>query len=127
MHAKSLITLGHRLTQLKWVFGFIIIMLSTKNKLQKSNLMWIKQANLKFLDFLKRLLKYFGNDRQATVLTERVNNELSHLEEIFDRGMIPLDTPELKKVAQFILEKIKENDEDQYEALLESIGVEITL
>lgn len=75
----------------------------------------------------KRLLKYFGNDRQATVLTERVNNELSHLEEIFDRGMIPLDIPELKKVAQFILEKIKENDEDQYEALLESIGVEITL
>ncbi len=29
MHAKSLITLGHRLTQLKWVFGFIIIMLSS--------------------------------------------------------------------------------------------------
>ncbi len=72
----------------------------------------------------KRLLKYFGDDNQATVLTERVNNELSHLEEIFDRGMSPIDIPELKKVAQFILDKIKENDVDQYEALLESIGAE---
>ncbi|MCW7491962.1 AAA family ATPase [Leptospira sp. 2 VSF19] len=70
----------------------------------------------------KRLLKYFGNNNQATVLTDRVNNELSHLEEIFDRGMIPVDIPELKKVAQFILDKIKENDNDQYDALLESIG-----
>jgi wobble nucleotide-excising tRNase len=75
----------------------------------------------------KRLLKYFGNDNQATVLTDRVNNELSHLEEIFDRGMVPVDIPELKKVAQFILNKIKHNDNEQYEALLESIGVELTV
>jgi hypothetical protein len=71
-------------------------------------------------------LQYFGNDTKSTVLTERVNNELSHLEEIFDRGMIPVDIPELKKVAQFILDKIEENDDEQYKALLESIGVEIT-
>ena len=56
-----------------------------------------------------------------------MNNELSHLEEIFERGMMPIDIPELKKVAQFILDKIKENDNDQYEALLESIGKEITV
>jgi len=71
----------------------------------------------------KRLLKYFGADNQATVLTERVNNELSHLEEIFDRGMVPIDIPEITKVAKFILEKMESNDIDQYEALLESIGV----
>ena len=75
----------------------------------------------------KRLLKYFGNDNQAAVLTERVSNELSHLEEIFDRGMTPIDIPELKKVAQFILDKIKENDDEQYKALLESIGEGITV
>lgn len=75
----------------------------------------------------KRLLQYFGNDNQSAVLTERVNNELSHLEEIFDRGMVPVDIPELKKVAQFILDKIEENDDEQYNALLESIGVEITV
>jgi wobble nucleotide-excising tRNase len=74
----------------------------------------------------KRLLQYFGNDNQSAVLTERLNNELSHLEEIFDRGMIPFDIPELKKVAQYILDKIEENDDEQYGALLESIGVEIT-
>lgn len=74
----------------------------------------------------KRLLKYFGSENRAAVLTERITNELSHLEEIFDRGMVPLDIPELKKVAQFILNKIEDNDPDQYEALLESIGEEIT-
>jgi wobble nucleotide-excising tRNase len=74
----------------------------------------------------KRLLQYFGNDTQSAVLTERVNNELSHLEELFDRGMVPVDIPELKKVAQFILNKIEENDDEQYEALLESIGIKIT-
>ncbi|WP_333660987.1 AAA family ATPase [Chishuiella changwenlii] len=73
----------------------------------------------------KRLLKYFGNDQQATILTDRVNNELSHLEEIFDRGMSPIEIPELKRVAQFILDKIEEKDEEQYNALLESIGIEI--
>lgn len=69
-----------------------------------------------------RLLKYFGENHQATMLTERVNNELSHLEEIFDRGMRPIDIPELKKVAQFILSKMEEKDNEQYQALLESIG-----
>lgn len=73
----------------------------------------------------KRLLKYFGNDHQSTVLTERVNNELSHLEEIFDRGMNPIEIPELKRVAQFILDKIQEKDPEQYESLLESIGIEV--
>lgn len=72
----------------------------------------------------KRLLRYFGNDQQAATLTDRVNNELSHLEEIFDRGMSPIEIPELKRVAQFILDKILEKDKDQYNALLESIGVD---
>jgi wobble nucleotide-excising tRNase len=75
----------------------------------------------------KRLLKYFGGDQQATALTDRVNNELSHLEEIFDRGMNPIEIPELKRVAQFILDKIKKNDNEQYDALLESIGIGIEI
>lgn len=71
----------------------------------------------------KRLLKYFGDDQQATLLTDRVNNELSHLEEIFDRGMNPIEIPEIKRVAQFILDKMAFKDEEQYNALLESIGI----
>src|SRR5690606_9681486 len=74
----------------------------------------------------KRLLKYFGSDNQAAILTDRVNNELSHLEEIFDRGMQPIDIPEMKQVAQFILDRIEHKDPEQYYALLESIGVSIT-
>lgn len=73
----------------------------------------------------KRLLKYFGDDQQATLLTDRVNNELSHLEEIFDRGMNPIEIPEIKRVAQFILDKMAIKDEEQYNALRESIGIEV--
>lgn len=72
----------------------------------------------------ERLLKYFGDDQQAVTLTERVNNELSHLEEIFDRGMNPIEIPEIKKVAQFILVKMEAKDKEQFSALLESIGIE---
>lgn len=39
--------------------------------------------------------------------------------------MTPIDIPEMKKTATFILDKIKEKDCEQYEALLLSIGVEV--
>lgn len=71
-----------------------------------------------------KLSRFFGNNRQASSMTERINNEYSHLEGIFERSMIPVDVPEMKKVAAFVLEKIKEKDVDQYDALLKSIGVE---
>ncbi len=67
----------------------------------------------------RRLSKYFNS--QEKVLIERVTNEYSHLEEIFERGMVPIENSELQRVAKFILDKIRENDKDQYEALLESI------
>jgi len=37
--------------------------------------------------------------------------------------MILVEIPELKKIANFILKKIREKDNEQYEALLISIGV----
>ena len=58
-------------------------------------------------------------------MTDRINNELSHLEGLFERSMTPIDIPEMKKTATFILDKIKEKDNEQYEALLMSIGIEI--
>ena len=73
-----------------------------------------------------KLNRFFGNDRQASSMTDRINNEYSHLEGIFERSMIPIDVPEMKKVAAFVLDKIKEKDNEQYDALLKSIGVEIT-
>lgn len=76
-------------------------------------------------DQIEKLTKFFGENRQASTMTDRINNELSHLEGLFERSMIPIDAPEMKKTATFILNKIKEKDNEQYEALLLSIGVEI--
>ena len=71
-----------------------------------------------------KLSRFFGNNRQASSMTERINNEYSHLEGIFERSMIPIDVPEMKKVAAFVLDKIKEKDVDQFDALLKSIDME---
>ncbi|RZK26055.1 MAG: hypothetical protein EOO43_03880, partial [Flavobacterium sp.] len=71
-----------------------------------------------------KLSRFFGNNRQASSMTERINNEYSHLEGIFERSMIPIDVPEMKKVAAFVLDRIKEKDVDQFDALLKSIGIE---
>ncbi len=70
----------------------------------------------------ERLMKFFGEDSTATALTNRVGNELSHLEKIFDRSMRPIEIPEIPTVANFVLDKMYEKDRDQFNALLQSIG-----
>ena len=70
----------------------------------------------------ERLTKFFGDDATSFALTNRVANELSHLEEIFDRSMRPVEIPEIPALANFVLDKIFEKDPDQYNALLKSIG-----
>ena len=70
-----------------------------------------------------KLTRFFGGNRQASSLTERMNNELSHLVALIEKGMTPIDIPEMKKTATFILDKIKEKDIEQYQALLQSIGI----
>ncbi|CAM3608897.1 hypothetical protein VA7868_03545 [Vibrio aerogenes CECT 7868] len=71
-----------------------------------------------------KLTHFFGDDALAASLTDRINNEYSHLEGIFERSILPIDVPEMKTTASFILQKIQEKDPDQYSALLQSIGVE---
>ncbi|MDP1803035.1 MAG: AAA family ATPase [Bacteroidota bacterium] len=75
---------------------------------------------------IEKLTKFFGDNRQASTMTDRINNEFSHLEGLFERSMTPIDIPEMKKTATFMLDKIKEKDHEQYEALLLSIGVEVS-
>ena len=70
-----------------------------------------------------KLYRFFGNDALATSLTDRVNNEYSHLAGVFERSISPLDVPEMKTTASYILQKIYEKDPDQYNALLQSIGI----
>lgn len=74
-----------------------------------------------------KLNRFFGDNRQASTMTERISNEYSHLEGIFERSMVPVDVPEMKKVAAFVLDKIKEKDLDQYDALLKSIGIDTAI
>lgn len=67
------------------------------------------------------MMRFFSNECAATAI-DRIDNELSHLEGLIERGMSILDHAEIKKCAKYILETIKKKDPDQYEAFLESIG-----
>lgn len=59
---------------------------------------------------------------KSEILINKYANEFSHLREILERGMKPLDIPESKKIAEFVLKTIKQKDPEQFKALCESIG-----
>lgn len=69
-----------------------------------------------------KLSKFFGGDPLSAALTDRINNEFSHLAGVFERSMTPIDVPEMKNSAQFILKKIREKDPEQYDSFITSIG-----
>ncbi|MGH9948171.1 MAG: AAA family ATPase [Pyrinomonadaceae bacterium] len=73
-------------------------------------------------DAMERITKFFGEDDTAVALANRLNNEMSHLESIFDRSVKPVEIPEIPKLASYVLDKIYAADPDQYNALLKSIG-----
>lgn len=64
---------------------------------------------------------FFGEEGIPAVLIDRINNEYSHLAGVFERGSTPVEVPEMQTAAQLIIERLKK-DEDQYSALLNSIG-----
>jgi len=70
------------------------------------------------------LVMFFGEGKIPAVLTDRINNEYSHLAGVFERGATPVEVPEMQTAARFILEKLQEQDPDQFSALLESVGAE---
>jgi len=72
-------------------------------------------------DYNRRIEKFFKDDPSTEPLVQRLTNEFSHLGGIFDRSTQPIDYPEICKLAKFVLKKIKDNDCDQFECLLESI------
>jgi wobble nucleotide-excising tRNase len=75
-------------------------------------------------DQLDKLKKFFGTDSLPAILTDRINNEYSHLKGSFERGSIPIEVPEMKKAADLIIKRLK-IDIDQFNSLLKSIGVEL--
>lgn len=44
-----------------------------------------------------------------------------HLQQMFDRGMTPVEVPEIPKLVDYIVEKMYQSDKDQLNSLLESI------
>ena len=69
----------------------------------------------------QKLEKYF-NDGITVTLINRVINEYSHIGEQFERGMEPIDIDEIQKISQAVINQMKVNDNDQFEALLESVS-----
>ena len=65
---------------------------------------------------------FFGEERIPAILTDRINNEYSHLCGVFERGSTPVELPEMQTSAQQIIERLKE-DKDQYSSLLKSVGL----
>ncbi len=70
---------------------------------------------------IDKMKSFLGGDDIPAVLTERVNNEYSHLSGVFERGGTVVEVPEMKKAAEKIINSLKA-DRKQYEALLRSIG-----
>jgi hypothetical protein len=67
------------------------------------------------------MVRFFSDGCAATTI-DRIDNELSHLEGLMERGMSVSDHTEIKKCAQYILETIMTKDPDQYDAFLLSIN-----
>jgi len=67
--------------------------------------------------------RFFNDQESGATFLYRILNEYSHLDGVLERGAVPIEIPEMKTTAQYILSKIKSNDEEQYTALLKSIGV----
>jgi len=76
------------------------------------------------LSFDERVRKFFDDDISYN-LVRRVLNEYSHLESSFERGLKPIDIEEIRQIAQKIMDTIKAKDEEQYNALIESIKNEL--
>jgi wobble nucleotide-excising tRNase len=72
-------------------------------------------------DYNSRIKMFFGDNLGAATLVQRITNEYSHLASSFDRSVQPIDHDEISKLANFVLEKLKKNDIEQYRCLLESI------
>lgn len=66
--------------------------------------------------------KMFFGEEFETVFTRHYTNNYSHGN--IERAAYPFNDEECKKLAIIILDKIKQHNETQYNALCKSIGIE---
>ena len=69
------------------------------------------------------LTLFFGEEKIPAFLMGRINNEYSHLKGVFERGETLIEVPEMHTAAQQIIDSLKEKDNEQYSALLKSVGM----
>lgn len=67
------------------------------------------------------LSMFFGEDSIPAVLTDRINNEYSHLCGVFERGATPIEVPEMQSAARLIIQRLKQ-DSAQFSSLMRSVG-----
>ncbi len=72
----------------------------------------------------EKLEKFFGEGKVPAILTDRINNEYSHLSGAFERGAAPMEVPEMLKTAKLIITTLSNTNPDQYAALKSSIKEE---
>lgn len=68
-------------------------------------------------------LEQLWGENLAFTMTDRINNEYSHLSGIFERSFTPLEQPEMQKASIAILKRIFQLNPKQYEGFLKSIGI----
>jgi hypothetical protein len=73
---------------------------------------------------LDKIERFFNHDAVSAIMADRVNNEYSHVQGLFERVSLPMDPPLMKDIASFIMDRLKVETE-QYASLLKSIGVEL--
>ena len=71
----------------------------------------------------ERLRKFFDDDGITYSLVNRVINEYSHMEDQFDRGMLPIDMDEITRVSSAVIERIRTADPHQFNALMDSVNL----
>ncbi len=64
---------------------------------------------------------FFDGDNIPALLTDRINNEYSHLCGVFERGSSPVEVPEMQIAAKRIITKLS-SDREQFIGLLKSVG-----
>ncbi|AWW35189.1 hypothetical protein CT138_10095 [Mannheimia varigena] len=73
-------------------------------------------------DHTLRLEKFFGTSSIPDFFVNRINNEYSHLSGGLERGGVPIEVSEMQLCAKAILDRIKEKNPEQFQALKDSIG-----
>ena len=125
-------------TEFNYLFGEIYTCIDPANAASKYDCFYNFGNNLrKFLEaflffkypflaaskaeYNERIRMFFKGDDATGPLVQRLTAEFSHLGDMFDRSVQPIECAEISKVATFVLGKIRDNDPVQFKCLLESI------